>query len=98
MVITFQPGDERPTGSILVFICYQRNEDVLHHPKSKVCHAVLESTDFANKTTSSPIPFFNQDFRGGNQMSNLKTLTDKEVALNSSESDNQSLFKSGIDL
>ena len=53
------------------------------------------TADFTINTTSSPIPFFNQmSVVETNEY--LKTITDKEVLLNSSESDNQSFVQSGI--
>jgi len=91
--ITFQPGDD-DDGSIVGF-SFATSVMRMYYTISQEESRTQYTTDFAINTTSSPIPFFNQmSVVETNEY--LKTLTDKEVALNSSESDNQSFIQSGI--
>lgn len=56
---------------------------------------VQYSTDFTINTSSSPLPFFNQ-ISADEPNEYLKTLTDQEINLSSSETDNLSFIQSGI--
>lgn len=91
--ITFQPSDD-DDGSIMGF-SYATSVMRLYYSISGADSRTQYTTDFAINTTSSPIPFFNQ-MSVVESNDYLKTLIDKEVALNSSESDNQSFIQSGI--
>ncbi|RAJ11468.1 DUF4270 family protein [Arenibacter echinorum] len=91
--VTFQPGED-DDGSIVGFN-FATSVMRMYYSISGEDSRIQYTTDFAINTTSSPIPFFNQmSVVETNEY--LKTLTDKEVVLNSSESDNQSFVQSGI--
>ncbi|MCK0192327.1 DUF4270 family protein [Arenibacter sp. F20364] len=91
--ITLQPGED-DDGSIVGF-SFATSVMRMYYSISEVESRTQYTIDFAINTTSIPIPFFNQmSVVETNEY--LKTLTDREVALNSSESDNQSFIQSGI--
>ena len=91
--ITIQP-DEGDDGSIVGF---SNTTSVmrLYYTISQEDSRVQYTTDFAINTTSTPVPFFNQmSVVETNEY--LKTLSEKEVTVNSSESDKKSFIQSGI--
>lgn len=91
--ITFQPGED-DDGSIVGFD-FSTSVMRMYYSIPGGESRTQFTADFTINTTSSPIPFFNQmSVVETNEY--LKTLTDKEVVLNSSESDNQSFVQSGI--
>lgn len=91
--ITFQPGED-DDGSIIGFD-FSTSVMRMYYSIPGEESRTQFTADFTINTTSSPIPFFNQmSVVETNEY--LKTMTDKEVLLNSSESDNQSFVQSGI--
>ncbi|MCK0146193.1 DUF4270 domain-containing protein [Arenibacter sp. F26102] len=91
--ITFQPGED-DDGSIVGFD-YSTSVMRMYYSISEENSRVQYAIDFAINTSSSPIPFFNKmSVVETNEY--LTTLTDKEVVINSSDSDNQSFVQSGI--
>jgi hypothetical protein len=91
--VTFQP-DEDDNGAIVGFNFSTSVMRMYYSIPGESSRTQL-TADFAINTTSSPIPFFNRmSVVETNEY--LKTLTDKKVVLNSSESENQSFVQSGI--
>jgi len=91
--ITFQPGED-DDGSIMGF-SFATSIMRMYYSVSEAESRVQYTTDFAINTTSIPTPFFNQmSVVETNEF--LNSLTDKEVALSSSETDNQSFIQSGV--
>jgi len=91
--ITFQPGQD-DDGSIVGFDL-STSVMRMYYSISGDESRIQFTTDFTINTTSSPIPFFNQ-MSVVETNPYLQTITEQEVALNSSESDNQSFVQSGI--
>lgn len=91
--ITFQPGDD-DDGSIIGFDLSSSVMRMYYSVPGEESRTQF-TTDFAINTSSSPIPFFNR-MTVVETNEYLKTLTDKEVVLNSSQTDGQSFIQSGI--
>jgi hypothetical protein len=91
--ITIQPngGDN---GSIIGF-SIASSVMRMYYTISEADSRTQSTLDFTINTTSSPVPFFNQ-VTVEETSEHLKTLADKEIVLNSSDSENQSFIQSGI--
>ncbi|MUH35684.1 DUF4270 family protein [Zobellia amurskyensis] len=90
--LTVQPGDT-DNGSVIGF-SLTSNVRLYYSIAGENDHTQY-STDFTINATSSPLPFFNQ-ISAEDPNEYLKTLTDQEVNLYSSQTENQSFIQSGI--
>ncbi|MDO6807063.1 DUF4270 family protein [Zobellia galactanivorans] len=90
--ISVQPGDS-DDGSIIGFSLTSNMR--LYYSIAGESERTQYSTDFTINTLSSPLPFFNQiSTEEANEY--LNALTDQEVNLYSSETENLSFIQSGI--
>ncbi|EAR01902.1 DUF4270 family protein [Maribacter sp. HTCC2170] len=93
--ISLQP-DEGDNGSIIGFSKTSASSFIrLYFSTSEENDRVQNYIDFYIDSGSSPIPFFNQ-VTAQEPNEYLKFLTDKEINLNSSDSENMSFIQSGI--
>ena len=90
--ISVQSGED-DNGSVIGFSLTSNMR--LYYSIAGENEHVQYSTDFTINTSSSPLPFFNQ-ISADEPNEYLKTLTDQEINLSSSETDNLSFIQSGI--
>jgi len=90
--ITMQP-DEEDDGAVIGFSLTSNMR--LYYTIAEENERTQYSTDFLINTSSSPVPFFNQ-ISADEPNEYLKTLTDQEFNLHSSETGNLSFIQSGI--
>ncbi|UII74798.1 DUF4270 domain-containing protein [Flagellimonas sp. HMM57] len=91
--VAFIP-DETNNGSVLGFLL-ESSIMRLYFSISEENDQEQYFTDFSVNTFDSPLPFFNQ-ITAENPNDYLASLTDQEINLSSSESENQSYIQSGI--
>tara|TARA_R110002167_G_scaffold360907_1_gene578745 strand:- start:2065 stop:3399 length:1335 start_codon:yes stop_codon:yes gene_type:complete len=93
--VTILP-DELDQGAIVGFsLASDKSYMRLYYSTPEEEERVQGHIDFSINTVSSPIPFFNR-ITSEEPNEYLKTLTDKEINLMSSVSDNRSFIQSGI--
>ena len=89
------PG-ETEDGSIIGFSLASEDSYMrLYFSTAEETERVANHIDFTINTTSSPIPFFNQ-ITAEEPNEYLKTLTDKEIDLKSTNAEGRSFIQSGV--